>query len=69
MCDFKGDTPSCKCRMAVLKAYNEMREGHEQPETFAMEAACIVYHHHHPEDPKDLARLKVERWVHAGHLH
>ena len=69
MCDFKGSTHSCKCRAAVLKAYNELRIEHELPEAFALEAAYIVYKHHHPEDEMELARLKVESWVHAGHLH
>jgi len=69
MCDFSENSPSCKCRMAVLKAYHELREHHAQPACFALEAACIVYHHHHPEDPSDVALLKVESWINAGHLH
>jgi len=69
MCDFKGDIKSCKCRNAVLKAYFGLREEHEIPHEFALEAAYIVYQHHHPDDNKDMARLKVESWVHAGHLH
>ncbi len=69
MCDFKGNTPNCKCRMAVLKAYNQLRGEHEIPECFALEAACIVYQHHHPEDSKHATRLKVESWINEGHLH
>lgn len=67
MCD---TTPKdCRCRAAVLKAYNELHGEHALPACFALEAACIVYHHHHPEDPQHIAKLKVESWIHAGHLH
>ena len=69
MCDFKGSIKACKCRAAVLKAYHELHDEHQLPEAFAMEAAYIVYKHHHPEDTVDVARLKVESWIHAGHLH
>lgn len=67
MCDTVSK--DCKCRAAVLKAYHQLYDEHELPETFALEAACIVYTHHHPEDPKHIAKLKVESWIHAGHLH
>lgn len=59
----------CKCRAAALNAYNDLRENHEVPEAFAFEAACIIYQHHHPEENKLSARMKVESWIHAGHLH
>lgn len=68
MCDFNNQDAMCKCRMAVLNAYNGLLE-HELPESFAREAATLVYRHHHPEDSKELSRLKVESWIHAGHLH
>ena len=68
MCDFKDATFPCKCKTAVLKAYHDLIE-HETPESFAREAATRVYRHHHPEDSKELSRLKVESWIHAGHLH
>lgn len=67
MCD--TISKSCKCRAATLHAYNDLRENHDVPESFAFEAACIVYQHHHPEQNKDMARLTVESWIHAGHLH
>lgn len=68
MCDFNNSDAMCKCKMAVLNAYNGLLE-HELPESFAREAATLVYRHHHPEDSKELSRLKVESWIHAGHLH
>jgi hypothetical protein len=68
MCDFKDEKTLCKCKAAVLTAYHEML-GHSMPECFAREAATLVYRHHHPEDTKELSRLKVESWIHAGHLH
>ena len=67
MCD--TTSKDCRCRKAVLNAYHELHDEHALPAAFALEAACIVYHHHHPEDTKDVARLKVESWIHAGHLH
>lgn len=68
MCEFKDATFPCKCKTAVLKAYQSLIED-ETPENFAREAATRVYMHHHPEDSKELSRLKVESWIHAGHLH
>lgn len=58
----------CKCQKAVMTAYKSMLIS-GTPESTAMEAAKKVYAHHHPEDPKDIAALTVERWVHAGHFH
>lgn len=69
MCDFKDETFPCKCKTAVLTAYHSLCEAHELPESFAREAATLVYRHHHPEDSKETARLQVESWIHAGHLH
>lgn len=40
-----------------------------QPESFALEAAKIVYAYHHPEFPKQERALTVERWVYADHFH
>ncbi|PZP55252.1 MAG: hypothetical protein DI586_07450 [Micavibrio aeruginosavorus] len=68
MCDFKNEAVSCKCRTAVLAAYHELIEHHEIPDRFALDAACLVYRNHHPEDTKRDARLKVESWIYAGHL-
>lgn len=68
--DGANDSERCKCRGAVLRAYKELLSaGH--PEVCAMQAAKIVYHYHHPEDPKDDAALTVERWVSAetGRFH
>lgn len=52
-----------------MNAYHGLLDDHHVPESFALEAACLVYKHHHPEDGVDIARLKVESWIHAGHLH
>jgi hypothetical protein len=58
----------CKCQSAVLRAYKSLLSV-GTPETRALEAAKIVYSHHHPEDPADVAALTVERWVYAEHFH
>lgn len=70
MCDFKDDEQgqNCKCRRAVMTAYNGLRDA-SLPDSFALDAATRVYRHHHPEDTKEMSRLKVESWIHAGHLH
>ena len=69
MCDLKDDPKPCVCKSAVLNAYRGLTEEHKFPQAFALDAACIVYHHHHPEDSPNTARLKVESWINAGHLH
>lgn len=56
----------CKCYPAVLRTYKGMSD---EPEHIALEAALRVYQFHHPEDPKDKARLTVESWVYSGHSH
>jgi hypothetical protein len=58
----------CKCQAAVLRAYKTLLSA-GTPEAYALEAAKIVYSHHHPEDSKEVAGLTVERWVNAGHFH
>ncbi len=68
MCDQKHDEPPCKCKLAVLQAYNDMI-GDEMPQRYAREAATRVYRHHHPEESKELSSLTVESWIHAGHFH
>ncbi|MGB4057339.1 MAG: hypothetical protein WBK77_04570 [Alphaproteobacteria bacterium] len=54
--------------MAVMRAYTTLLSA-GTPESRALEAAKIVYSHHHPEDSKDMAALTVERWVYAAHIH
>ena len=56
----------CKCYPAVLRTYKCMSD---EPEHVALEAALRVYRYHHPEDPKDKARLTVESWVYADSHH
>ena len=56
----------CKCENAVMRAYEGLL--HEGDQT-ALTAAKRVYRFHHPEDPRELASLTVERWVNAGHFH
>lgn len=58
----------CKCQNAVLNAYKNLLSA-GLPKVHALEAAKIVYAHHHPEDAADVAALTVERWVNAGHFH
>ena len=40
-----------------------------QPQSTALEAATIVYRHHHPEETPAIAGLTVERWTHEKSLH
>jgi hypothetical protein len=35
----------------------------------ALEAAKIVYAHHHPDDSREDVSLTVERWICAGKFH
>ncbi len=68
--DAANDKERCKCRAAVLRAYNGMiKTG--APQNFAMDAARILYSYHHPEDQLIDAALTVERWVcsQAGAFH
>lgn len=58
----------CKCERAVMRAYKTLRAA-GLPDGHALEAAKIVYSHHHPEDSKEIAGLTVERWVNHGHFH
>lgn len=58
----------CKCQSAVLRAYKTLI-GTGMPEPRALEAAKIVYAHHHPEDAVETAAITVERWVYADHVH
>jgi len=69
MCDspVKG-TEKCVCRGAALRAYNGMLKV-GAAETEALDAAYRVYGFHHPEDPRDVAHLTVERWVYAERVH
>ncbi len=65
--DPASDPIRCKCQNAVLRAYRELVKN--LPEGNAMEAACLVYGYHHPEDSPEECTLIVERWVHAENLH
>ena len=66
--DGANDPERCKCRSAVLRAYKLLLQA-GQPSQYALEAAKIVYAHHHPKDSKFDRALTVERWVNAGHFH
>tara|TARA_B100001989_G_scaffold247920_2_gene220797 strand:- start:2223 stop:2447 length:225 start_codon:yes stop_codon:yes gene_type:complete len=66
--DNAKDPVRCKCQGAVLRSYKGLIEA-GQPEVNALEAAKIVYRHHHPEDSKECAGLIVERWVYAEKFH
>lgn len=52
----------CKCYGAVMRTFHSMSD---EPHQVALEAAQRVYRYHHPEDPKHIAHLTVERWVHG----
>lgn len=58
----------CKCRPAVLRAYQSIvNDG--SPEKVALEAAYNIYRYHHPLDTKQDSRLTVERWIYAKRQH
>lgn len=52
----------CKCYGAVMRTYAGMSD---EPEHVAFAAALRVFRHHHPEDPKEKAKLTVESWLYA----
>ncbi len=58
----------CKCYGAVMRAYGSLRKS-GVPQSFALDAARIVYGYHHPEDSKEDQCLTVERWINQGSLH
>lgn len=58
----------CKCYKAVMRAYGGLIAA-GQPQSTALEAATIVYRHHHPEETPAIAGLTVERWTHEKSLH
>ena len=66
--DGANDPGRCKCQNAVKKTYAGLLKA-GQPEAYALDAAKIVYRHHHPEDSKEDAGLTVERWVYQEHFH
>jgi len=66
--DGANEPERCKCRPAVLRAYGGLLAA-GQPECVALEAAKVVYSHHHPEDSQEDAGLTVERWICAGKFH
>lgn len=66
--DGADDEVRCKCQAAVMRTYLSLLNA-GQPESNALDAAKIVYRHHHPEDTKIDAALTVERWVYAGQFH
>lgn len=61
------DPVRCKCQGAVLKTYSTLIQS--VPHNVALEAAQIVYGHHHPEDCKGDRAITVERWVNASNFH
>lgn len=58
VCEPEG---SC-CRPAVARAYREMRDRGE-PESYAFDAALVVFQWHHPGTDIDHARAIVGAWV------
>jgi hypothetical protein len=66
--DTAKDPDRCKCKGAVERAYFSMVKA-GRPANVAIEAARIIYQYHHPEDPRDVAHLTVERWVNEGRYH
>lgn len=66
--DPANDETRCVCKEAAMQAYRGLLAA-GVAESIAMQAATRVYAYHHPEDPKHVASLTVERWAHAGNLH
>ena len=60
------EAADCKCYGAVMRTFKCMSD---EPFGIAFQAALRVYRYHHPEDKKHDARLTVERWVNAEHIH
>lgn len=60
------EKPGMNCRVAVVRAYGEMRSA-GQPDRFCLEAAIEVYRWHHPEIPDP--ETTVSRWVYQGQPH
>jgi hypothetical protein len=65
--DLATDPVRCKCQGAVLNTYSSLLKS--VPHNVALEAAQIVYGHHHPEDCKGDRAITVERWVNASNFH
>ena len=66
-CNPIGKDADCKCYRAVMRTFDFLSA--QEPYNTALEAAQIVYRHHHPEDSKASAHLVVERWVSEDHVH
>lgn len=52
----------CRCRKAVLSAYEGMLRS-ERSRQQAFEVAVRVYRYHHPEQPRPAAREIVSGWL------
>jgi hypothetical protein len=62
--DMADPAARCVCREAAMRAYHGLIKA-GQPQNFALEAAKIIYRHHHPEDSPEIRNVTVERWVTA----
>jgi hypothetical protein len=58
----------CRCRSAVLRAYQGMIAGGE-PETVAREAAAIVFRWYQPTVEHSKGDRMVASWIEVGLLH
>lgn len=59
--DWKHDQ-RCRCKVATLRAYDELRSRGE-PIRIAMEAASVVYRYHHPEFSPHNAVQSIAGWL------
>jgi hypothetical protein len=57
-----------QCRVAVRRAYQELRQL-GRPDQHAFEAAVTIYRYHHPHVPAHLAGEVVQDWVWDGVRH
>lgn len=62
------NTATCRCQMAVLRAYSSMAQS-GAPLRHALDVAVRVYRFHHPEVEAEIAQLRVEMWVQHHTLH
>lgn len=69
MClSWKDSEESCRCRMAVVRAYAGMIDASE-PETTAREAALRVFQWHHPDVEPAKRVVVVAHWLDRKTLH
>ncbi len=52
----------CGCRVAVTRAYRELKK-RDIPEISAFDTAATIFRLHHPDVPKREASFTVAKWL------